>query len=138
MNKLLAALLLLAAQTAAADTLSGRVVSVANGDTLTVLDQDREQHKVRLSGIDAPEKSQPFGQRSKQSLSDLSYGRSVSVEWRKRDRYRRIVGKVLEGGRDVNFEQVRRGVGYGPTMGRSSLGNGGTGLARHTTARPST
>ena len=112
MNKLLAALLLLVAQTAAADTLSGRVVSVANGDTLTVLDQDREQHKVRLSGIDAPEKSQPFGQRSKQSLSDLSYGRSVSVEWRKRDRYRRIVGRVLEGGRDVNFEQVRRGMAW--------------------------
>ena len=112
MNKLLAALLLLTAQPAAADTLSGRVVSVANGDTLTVLDQDREQHTIRLSGIDAPEKPQAYGQRSKQSLSALAYGRSVSVEWWKRDRYGRIVGKVLEGGRDVNFEQVRRGMAW--------------------------
>ena len=58
------------------------------------------------------EKSQPFGQRSKQSLSDLAYGRSVSIEWRKRDRYRRIVGKVFKGGRDVNLEQVRRGLAW--------------------------
>ena len=72
-------------QSAAADLISGRVVGVADGDTLTVLDGDNTPHKVRLSGIDAPEKSQPFGQRSKQSLSDLAYGRSVSVEWRKTD-----------------------------------------------------
>jgi endonuclease YncB( thermonuclease family) len=88
------------------------VVGVADGDTLTVLDQKHEQHKVRLAGIDAPEKSQPFGQRAKQSLSKLAYGHSVSVEWRKRDRYRRIVGKVFEGGRDVNLEQVRRGLAW--------------------------
>ena len=112
MNELIFALLLLAFQSAEADTLPGRVVGIADGDTLTVSDQKREQHKVRLSGIHAPEKSQPFGQRSKQSLSDLAYGRSVSVDWRKRDRYRRIVGKVFEGGRDVNLEQVRRGLAW--------------------------
>ena len=105
-------LLLLASQGAAADWLTGRVVGVADGDTITLLDASNKQHKIRLSGIDAPERSQPFGQRSKQSLSDLAYSRSVSVEWSKRDRYRRIVGKVLEGGRDVNLEQVQRGMAW--------------------------
>jgi endonuclease YncB( thermonuclease family) len=51
---------------AIADTISGRVVGVADGDTLTVLDASKQQHKIRLDGIDAPEKAQPFGQRSKQ------------------------------------------------------------------------
>lgn len=107
-----AALALLVFQSVAADTMHGRVVGIADGDTLTVLDQDRAAHKVRLSGIDAPEKSQPFGSRSKQSLSELAYGRTVSVEWQKRDRYRRVVGKVIEGRRDVNLEQVRLGLAW--------------------------
>ena len=54
----------------------GKVVSVADGDTITVLDADKTQHKIRLNGIDAPEKAQPFGQRSKQSLSDLVFGKT--------------------------------------------------------------
>jgi hypothetical protein len=84
-------------------TLTGRrctpVVSllssgVADGDTITVLDADRQQHKIRLQGIDAPEKAQPFGQRSKESMSTLVFGKDVRVEWEKRDKYKRIVGKV--------------------------------------------
>ena len=77
-----------------------------------LLDQEHEQHEVRLSGIDAPGKSQPFGQQAKKRLSGLAHGRSVSVERRKRDRYRRIVGEVFEGGRGVNLEQVRRGLAW--------------------------
>ena len=77
-----------------ADTLLGRVVGVADGDTITVLDADRQQHKIRLQGIDAPEKAQPFGERSKQSLSRMVFGKDVRVEWDKRDKYTRIVGKV--------------------------------------------
>lgn len=80
--------------TAHADTLNGRVVGVADGDTITVLDADRQQHKIRLQGIDAPEKAQPFGQRSKESLSAMAFNKDVRVEWAKRDRYGRIVGKV--------------------------------------------
>lgn len=87
--------LLIAALPATADTLSGRVVGVSDGDTITVLDDANQQHKVRLSGIDAPEKKQPFGQRSKEHLSQLTFGRPVDVEWHKLDRYRRIVGKVM-------------------------------------------
>lgn len=78
-----------------AGTLAGRVVGVADGDTVTVLDANKVRHKVRLSGIDAPEKAQAFGSRSKQHLSDLVFQKAVSVEWGKRDRYGRIVGKLM-------------------------------------------
>jgi endonuclease YncB( thermonuclease family) len=80
---------------ALSETLNGRVVGVSDGDTITVLDADRQQYKIRLSGIDAPEKAQPFGQRSKENLSRLIFGREVAVEWRKKDRYGRTVGKVM-------------------------------------------
>jgi endonuclease YncB( thermonuclease family) len=83
------------ASTSFAESFSGRVVSVSDGDTITVLDTAHQQFKIRLSGIDAPEKAQPFGQRSKESLSRLVFGRDVTVEWRKRDRYGRTVGKVM-------------------------------------------
>lgn len=87
--------MLVASIAARAETLSGSVVGVSDGDTITVLDANREQHKIRVAGIDAPEKAQPFGQRSKESLSKLVFGKDVDVEWKKRDRYQRIVGKVL-------------------------------------------
>ena len=77
-----------------AGTLSGRVVGVADGDTVTVLDTSRQQYKIRFSGIDAPERAQPFGKRSKENLSRLVFGKDVRVEWDKKDRYGRIVGKV--------------------------------------------
>lgn len=98
--------------TTPADTLVGQVVGVTDGDTITVLDGQQTQHKVRLMGIDAPEKAQSFGQNAKQSLSDLVFGRSVNVEWQKLDRYERIVGKVLVSGLDANLEQVRRGLAW--------------------------
>ena len=73
----------------------GRVVSVADGDTITVLDARKQQHKIRLSGIDAPEKAQPFGDRSKANMLRLVFGKDVFVEERKQDRYGRTVGRVL-------------------------------------------
>jgi len=100
-----AALLLALAFTANAETITGRVVGVADGDTITVLDADKVQHKIRLAGIDAPEKKQAFGQRSKQSLSDLAFGKDVIVETTKRDKYRREIGKVLVNGRDADKVQ---------------------------------
>jgi endonuclease YncB( thermonuclease family) len=95
-----------------ADTIAGRVVGVADGDTVTVLDTSMTQHKIRLAGIDAPEKSQPFGQKSKQSLSDLVYDRWVTVETDKKDRYGREVGKVIKDGMDANLEQIKRGLAW--------------------------
>lgn len=66
--------------------LVGYVVGVADGDTITVLDAERQQHKIRLMGIDAPEKAQAFGDRSKTNLSRLVFNKDVRVEWNKRDR----------------------------------------------------
>ena len=109
---LLPAVLALLATVAHADTLTGRVVGIADGDTLTLLDTTNTQHKIRLSGIDSPEKRQPFGQHCKQSLSDLAYGRTVTVETNKRDRYGRVIGKMLVDGQDANLEQVRRGCAW--------------------------
>lgn len=74
--------------------LSGRVVSVADGDTLTLLDEHQQKHRVRLQGIDAPEKAQPFGRKSKDNLARLVLNKPVRVEWDHRDRYERLIGKV--------------------------------------------
>lgn len=75
--------------------LTGRVVAVADGDTITVLDAAQHPAKVRLSGIDAPEKKQPYGARAKQNLSELVFGKVVEVDWKKYDRYGRIIGRVI-------------------------------------------
>jgi endonuclease YncB( thermonuclease family) len=75
-------------------TIEGIVVNVADGDTITVLDSNKEQHRVRIAGIDAPEKGQPFGNVSKKRLSELVGRKDVRVEYQKYDRYGRIVGKV--------------------------------------------
>lgn len=72
---------------------TGKVVAVADGDTITVL-RGQEQVKVRLSGIDAPERKQPYGERARQSMINLVFGKQVFVEERKLDRYGRTVGLV--------------------------------------------
>ena len=74
--------------------ITGIVVSVTDGDTIKVLDQNSVQHKVRLTGIDAPERGQPFGQASKKYLAALVSGKEVFVESNKNDRYGRVLGKV--------------------------------------------
>lgn len=78
-----------------AETLIGIVVGVADGDTMTVLDAERQRHKVHLGGIDTPEKAQPFGQRSKENRSRLVFKKKVAVDWTRRDHYGRMVGKVM-------------------------------------------
>lgn len=105
-------LLAVSAQLADASTFNAFVIGVADGDTITVLDDQRTQHKIRLAGIDAPEKKQPFGQRSKEYLSSLVFGRRVTVETEKQDRYRRTVGKVIIDGRDANLAQVVAGMAW--------------------------
>ncbi|MDO8776167.1 MAG: thermonuclease family protein [Burkholderiaceae bacterium] len=95
-----------------AESIQGKVVGVTDGDTITVLDQSKTQHKIRLSGIDAPERGMPFGQKSKQHLSDLVAGKQVTVEATKIDRYKRSVGKVLVDGHDANLAQVEAGFAW--------------------------
>ena len=102
----------MAVTAANADQVQGRVVGVADGDTVTVLDDRKVQHKVRLAGIDAPEQGMPYGQRSKQYLSNLVFGKTVTLEGDKVDRYGRTVAKVLLNGRDVNLAQIAAGMAW--------------------------
>lgn len=95
-----------------AGTITGYVVAIADGDTITVLDGSRQQHKIRLAGIDAPEKKQAFGERSRQSLASMVFNKTVKVEWDKQDRFGRTVGKVMINGVDANLEQVKAGMAW--------------------------
>lgn len=93
-------------------SITGSVVGVTDGDTITVLDADKVQHKIRLYGIDAPESNQDYRQRSKQLLSALVYGDTVRVDYDGKDRYGRIVGKVYNGEQYVNAEMLRFGMAW--------------------------
>lgn len=88
---------------------TGYVVKVHDGDTITVLDASRTQHKIRLSGIDAPELAQAYGRASRDHLAGQVAGKTVNIEWNKQDQYGRTVGKVPLGGKDECLEQVRAG-----------------------------
>ena len=93
--KFLASFLLLLAGLACAETISGKVIGVMDGDTIEVLDSTKTSRRIRLGGIDAPEKAQPFGARSKQHLSDQVFGEQVEVQYNKIDKFGRTVGKVF-------------------------------------------
>ena len=86
-------------------------MSIQDGDTLTVV-IDRRQVKVRLTDIDAPELRQPFGTRSRQSLSEMCFGRMAALDVRGKDRYQRSLAQVTCDGKDANAEQVRRGYAW--------------------------
>ena len=95
------------------------IVGVADGDTLTARCGQPgryEQIKVRLAEIDAPEKAQPFGARSKESLSDLCYLQQAAIRPTAKDRYGRLVARVECRGRDANLEQVRVGMAWAYTQ----------------------
>lgn len=97
---------------AISETLQGQVVGVSDGDTVTILDASNTQWKIRLMGIDAPEKRQAFGNKSKQHLSDLVFNKQVEVEYSKKDKYGRTVGRITVEGIDANFEQVKVGMAW--------------------------
>jgi endonuclease YncB( thermonuclease family) len=105
-------LLLVGSPTLSADTITGQVVGVADGDTITLLDKDQGTTKIRLHQIDAPEKKQDFGQRSKQSLSALIYGKEVRIDVADIDKYGRTIGKIWLGPMDINLEQVKLGMAW--------------------------
>jgi endonuclease YncB( thermonuclease family) len=90
----------------------GRVVSVADGDTITVLDETKTQIKVRLDAIDAPEIGQPFGQASKKALSEMVFGRDVVVYRKKLDRWGRTIGHVIVDGLDTNLAMLEAGMAW--------------------------
>lgn len=90
---------------------SGKVVSIADGDTITVL-VNTEQHRIRLEGIDAPESAQAFGTKAKQALGDKIFGKQVTVKWKSRDKYQRILGHVYLGDRHINIELLQEGFAW--------------------------
>ena len=100
------------ASVANAEILNGTVVGVSDGDTITVIDKSNNEHKVRLMGIDAPEKSQTFGNEAKKTLSNYIYKKEVSVEYKKYDKYKRIVGKVTLDGQDICLQMIREGMAW--------------------------
>ena len=97
---------------ARAEVLEGRVVAVTDGNTLTLLDGNRRQHKVRLAGIDAPELSQPYGTRSRLRLSNLAFGKDARADCYNIDRYGRDVCTVYVHGRDVGLGQLKAGLAW--------------------------
>ena len=112
MNAKICLLLGLVAISAHAETISGRIVGVVDGDTVVLLDPALKQYRIRLQGIDAPESKQAFGQRSKQNLSNLVYGRQVVAECSKQDKYKRSVCKIVVDGKDANLAQVEAGMAW--------------------------
>ncbi len=95
-----------------ADSLAGKVVKVVDGDTVYVLDANYKEHKIRLAGIDAPERKQAYGLASRKHLASIVAGKQVTIEYQKRDRYGRILGKVLVDGINACLEQVKAGFAW--------------------------
>ena len=91
---------------------SGRVIGITDGDTLTVLTPERVQVRVRLAEIDAPEGGQPYGNRSRQALSELAFQEDVIVVYVDTDQYGRTVGRIYVGDLDVSAEMIRQGAAW--------------------------
>jgi len=98
--------------TAQASLLVGRVIGITDGDTITVLDGEKREHKIRLMGIDAHEKKQSYANESKKALSNYIYQKEVIVEYKKEDRYKRKVGKVLLDKQDICLQMVKDGMAW--------------------------
>ena len=94
-----------------ASDIEGKVVAITDGDTLTVL-VGTEQVKGRLDGIDAPERRQAFGTQAREKLAELTFGKSVTVEGNKKDRYGRTIGRVLVGGQDASLAMLEAGLAW--------------------------
>lgn len=104
--KLTALILLTALSTFA---LEGKVVSIADGDTITILTADNQQIKVRFQGIDTPEMNQAFGTKAKQALGYKLQGRMVTLKGTSTDQYGRTLADVYHAGRWINLEMVQEG-----------------------------
>ena len=114
MRKLLHSIVLLLVISSAsqASELTGKVIGISDGDTFTLLTADKQQVKIRLAEIDAPESGQPYGNKSKQALSGLIFSKDVRVVVQTTDRYGRTVGRPYVGDMDVCEEMVRAGAAW--------------------------
>jgi endonuclease YncB( thermonuclease family) len=93
-------------------TIEGKVVGISDGDTFKILADGNQTIKVRLHGIDAPEKKQDYGNQAQQKLSELIFSKQVQVVKKNEDRYGRLVGVVYVGGLNVNEELLRTGYAW--------------------------
>lgn len=121
MRKIISALTIaLCIPAAWADTFTAKVVGVTDGDTITVLTEQscnsgktckngKVEYKVRLAEIDTPEKKQPYGAKAKRALSDLVFGKIVSVDKQGIDQYRRLIAHIYLDGKWINAELVKSG-----------------------------
>ena len=90
--------------------ITGKVIRVADGDTITILDVTNTQNKIRLYGIDAPEKAQDFGNKSREKLASLVAGKNIAVTVMDIDRYGRNVGRINIEGKEVAEEMLKAGM----------------------------
>lgn len=89
----------------------GKVVAVVDGDTVKILENNKEL-KIRMLNIDAPEKKQPFGSRAKQRLSEKIFNKDVKVEYKGKDKYQRILGTIWIDNKNINLEMVEEGYAW--------------------------
>lgn len=104
--------LLFALNPAFAQTITGKVTGVSDGDTIKVLTADKKEVKIRFDGVDCPETGQPFGSTAKQFTSKAVFGKSVEVKVKDTDRYGRTVGVVIVDGRNLNQSLVKSGMAW--------------------------
>ena len=95
-----------------AQTLTGKVIGIADGDTFTLLTAQKEQKKIRLAEIDCPENGQPYGQKAKEILSQLIFSKEVRVVQTDLDHYGRIVARVYQGPTDISAAMIRQGAAW--------------------------
>jgi endonuclease YncB( thermonuclease family) len=113
MRAILPLVVVLAVPAAAVETkFTGKAVSFHDGDTLTVLDATNVQRKVRLQGIDAPQRGQPFGNVARDRLAALTMGKAVTVHDDGRDKWGRTLGRIEVEGQDVNRQMVVEGLAW--------------------------
>ena len=92
--------------------LKGKVIRVTDGDSITILDNKQAEHKVRMAGIDAPERKQPYGNAARQYLAKLVFKKQVCIGWYKRDKYQRLVGIARIGDEDINLKMIEAGLSW--------------------------
>ena len=100
-------------QSVFAETITGTVTKIFDGDTLVVEDAAKKRWKIRLAEIDAPEQNQPFWMESSRSLAELCYKKEAKVEWFEKVGKARYRGYVTCAGKDANAEQLKRGMAWG-------------------------
>jgi len=93
-------------------TFNAKVIGVTDGDTIVVLNEDKQQIKIRLEGIDCPESRQDFGQKAKQATAELCFGKEVIIKQTGKDRYGRTIAFVYVGETCINHELIKLGMAW--------------------------